>query len=481
MSSLEFDGLAIGYRRRRTTTTVAAGLSAVAGRGELTVLLGPNGCGKSTLIRTICGLQPALDGQVLLDGMDLARVTADQLARRVAVVLTDPVDPGLLSARELAALGRIPYLGVTGRLTRDDHDIVEQALAAVGAHHLADRPVADLSDGERQRVLTARALAQQPQVLVLDEPTAFLDVPSRVGLVRMLRRLAREQNLTIVMSTHDLELALREGDRAWLLGRDGTLVTGSPGDLGVDGRMNSVFGCEITPSSDPAAVAALAELGNVSPYFALGTGPLNGGWRPVEQLYRDKGLLAETVDRVQARMEVTELRVAASTFFLGFAARLWSIGLGSVAGYGMLVDLPPERLLFREHDGQITLHLESPETRRHEDLDAALADMVLDRHLTPLALGLRRLGPISDGLLQGNTASALLGAARVFDGDRTATSGWDLARRVVADPRLSGAVRFSDTGYRRASCCLYYRTPHGGLCGDCALSRVPERSRDDRL
>jgi ABC-type cobalamin/Fe3+-siderophores transport system ATPase subunit len=482
--TLEFRNLAIGYRRRRQVSIVADGLSAVARRGELTVLLGPNGCGKSTLIRTICALQPALRGEVLLDGTNLAGVAAHRLARRVAVVLTDPVDPGLLSSHDLAALGRIPYLGITGRLTRDDHRIVEQALAAVEAGHLADRPVADLSDGERQRVLTARALAQQPQVLVLDEPTAFLDVPSRIGLVQMLRSVAREKNLTVVMSTHDLELALREADRAWLLGRDGTLVDGTPGGLVGSGRINSVFGCEITPSesaSDPAAIKALAELGNVSSYFALGTGPLVDGWRPVRQLYDDTALLAETVDRVKARLNVTEQRVAASTFFLGFAARLWSIGVGCVAGYRMLVDLPPERLLFRESDGQIALHLEHPETRQRDDLDAVLADLVLDSHLTPLAAALRRLDPISEKLLQGNTASALLGAARVFDSDRVTTSGWELARRICADPRLSAAVRFGDTDYRRTSCCLYYRTPHGGLCGDCALGRVPERSRDDRL
>ena len=283
------------------------------------------------------------------------------------MVLTDPVDPGLLSARDLVALGRIPYLGITGRLSRDDHRIVEQALAAVEAGHLADRPVADLSDGERQRVLTARALAQQPQVLVLDEPTAFLDVPSRNGLVKMLRVLAREQDLTIVMSTHDLELVLQQADRAWLLGRDGTLVDGTPGELIGSGRVNSVFGCEITPSRDPDIVTALVELRCVSPYFALGTGPQDGGWRPVEQLYDDTALLAEIVGRVQARMDVTERRVAASTFFLGFAARLWSIGVGSVAGYGMLVDLPPEQLLFRESDGQILLHLEHPATRPRDD------------------------------------------------------------------------------------------------------------------
>lgn len=457
--SLQLQDLTIGYRKRRTTSTVAAGLSAVAPRGQLTVLLGPNGCGKSTLIRTICGLQPALSGRVLLDGTDLAGVAAERLARRVAVVLTDPVDPGLLSARDLAALGRIPYLGLTGRLRREDHRIVEQALAALGAGHLADRPVADLSDGERQRVLTARALAQQPEILVLDEPTAFLDMASRTGLVQTLRDLARSQDLTVVMSTHDLDLARREADWAWLLGR--TLVEGAPGDL---------IG---TAGMDSATVDALTELRGVSPYFAVGTGPLDDGWHPVRRLYDDTALLAGIVERVRVRMDVTELRVAASTFFLGFAARLWSIGVGGVAGYGMLVDLSPERLLFREVDGQIALHLEQPRARRCDDLPAALTDMVLDRHLTPLAAALRRLGPISPGLLRGNTASALLGAAGVFDRDRSTTSAWDLARALCADPRLSAAVRFGDNDYRRTSCCLYYRTPHGGLCGDCALDRVP--------
>jgi ABC-type cobalamin/Fe3+-siderophores transport system ATPase subunit len=477
LMTLQFRDLAIGYRHRRRTTTVAANLSAVARRGELTVLLGPNGAGKSTLIRTLCGLQTALSGQILVEGTDIGDVPADRLARRVAVVLTDRVDPGLLSARELAGLGRIPYLGVSGRLTRNDHGIVERALAAVGAGPLADRPAAELSDGERQRVLVARALAQQPEVLVLDEPTAFLDAPSRAGLVQLLRRLAGEHNLTIVMSTHDLDLALREADRAWLLGAGGTLVDGTPDDL--SGQLNSVFDCAVTPSEDPAVIAALADIGDVSSYFALGTGALNDGWRPVSALYRDPTPLADIVGRIQARMEVTEHRVAASTFFLGFAARLWSIGVGTAVGHGMVVDLPPERLLFRETDGQIALHLEHPEAQRRDDLAAALADVVIDRHLTPLSVALRRLNPISERLLQGNSASALLGAARVFDSNRGTTSGWEFARGVCA-ARLSAAVCFGDTDYRRTSCCLYYRTPHGGLCGDCALDRVPERNKYDR-
>jgi iron complex transport system ATP-binding protein len=243
----------------------------------------------------------------------------------------------------------------------------------------------------------------------------------------------------------------------------------------------SEIDASVNPAGDPAAITALDGLRNVSGYFAVGTGPLNDGWRPVGQLYDDTALLAEVVGRVKARMDVTEQRVAASTFFLGFAARLWSVGLGAVAGYRLLVDLPPERLLFREVEGQIALHLEHPVAQQRDDLPAALADMVLDTHLAPLAVALRRLSPISDRLLEGNSASALLGAARVFDHDRATTSGWQLARSICTDPRLSSAVSFGDTDYRRKSCCLYYRTPHGGLCGDCALHRVPERYRVDRL
>ncbi|MDT5205914.1 MAG: cobalamin transport system ATP-binding protein [Mycobacterium sp.] len=228
-------------------------------------------------------------------------------------------------------------------------------------------------------------------------------------------------------------------------------------------------------------VAALAELRDVSGYFALGTGAVNDGWRPVGHLYDDTALLSEIVGRVKARIDVTEQRVAVSTFYLGFAARLWSIGLGMLAGYRMVVDLAPEQLLFRESDGEIALHLEHPVVQRRDDLPAALADMVLDTHLGPLAAALRRLGPISAELLQGNAASALLGAAQVFDRDRTTTSGWELARQLCADQRIRAAVVFADTGYRRTSCCLYYRTPHGGLCGDCALTGVPERERVDRI
>jgi iron complex transport system ATP-binding protein len=213
-----------------------------------------------------------------------------------------------------------------------------------------------------------------------------------------------------------------------------------------------------------------AELADLGPYFTVGTGPVGDGWRPVAQLYTDTALLDGIVGRIQARMDATEQRVAASTFYLGYAARLWSIALGTLAGHRLLLDLDTEHLLFQESAGQIRLHIEHPIVWQGDGLERCLADMVLEAHLAPLSAALRRLGPISDKLLRGNAASALLGAARVFDRNATTGRGWQLARRLCADERLSDTIRFGNGGYRRTSCCLYYRAPRGGLCGDCSMA-----------
>jgi iron complex transport system ATP-binding protein len=224
-----------------------------------------------------------------------------------------------------------------------------------------------------------------------------------------------------------------------------------------------------------SCVALLTELADISPYFAVGTGPVDDGWRPVRQLYTDPAPLDGIIARVGARMDVVERRVAASTFFLGFAARLWSIGLGALAGHRLLPDLDVERLLFRESDGQVQLHIEDPVAWQGDDLEPMLVEMVLEWHLGPLGAALRRLGPISDKLLRGNAASALLGAARVFDGNAAAGPGWQLARRLCSDERLSAAIRFNGVSYRRTSCCLYYRAPRGGLCSDCSMAEEDYR------
>lgn len=234
--------LAIGYPApRQPPRLLAAALHLKLDAGELVCLLGPNGAGKSTLLRTLAGMQPPLRGAVWLAGTDPHRSPPRELARRLGVVLTERPEVGLLSVRALAALGRYPHTSWTGRLKPRDEAAIDRALAAVGVTALASRPVKDLSDGERQKVMIARALTQEPQLLLLDEPTAFLDLPRRVELLSLLRRLAREEQRAILMSTHDLDLALRVADKVWLLAPGGELRVGLPEELALDGSLQASF------------------------------------------------------------------------------------------------------------------------------------------------------------------------------------------------------------------------------------------------
>jgi iron complex transport system ATP-binding protein len=237
--------LSIGYRNgRRQASPIVEHITVALRAGELTCLIGPNGVGKSTLLRTLAGMQPPLAGHVDLGGDDLHRLSAGALARRLAVVLTERIDVGNLSAYALVGLGRHPYTDWQGRLQAHDEEVVRQTLTRVGAAHLAARPVAELSDGERQRVMIARALAQEPQVLILDEPTAFLDLPGRVEMMHLLAALARQTRCAILLSTHDLELALRVADKLWLLPPGGPVYTGLPEELALNGVLGQVFRSE---------------------------------------------------------------------------------------------------------------------------------------------------------------------------------------------------------------------------------------------
>jgi iron complex transport system ATP-binding protein len=231
--------LTMGY----ATCAIAEPLSLTLQVGEFVCLLGPNGAGKSTLLRTLAGMQPPLAGSVTVGSDDLHRLTARELAQRVAVVLTERTDVGRLTAYGLAALGRYPYTDWRGTLSATDDAAVRAALAAVGAERLAQRAVQQLSDGERQKVMIARALAQETPLLLLDEPTAFLDLPRRVELMHMLRRLAHESGRAVLLSTHDLELALRTADRVWLLAQ-GKLCSGAPEDLVLNGAFAAAFAAD---------------------------------------------------------------------------------------------------------------------------------------------------------------------------------------------------------------------------------------------
>lgn len=238
---LFLDRLSTGYPARRSRRApVARGLTASLPRATLTALLGVNGAGKSTLLRTLAGFLPPVEGAVLWESRPLDSFTPRELARRVAVVLTDRIGVGGLSVRQVVESGRMPYTSFDGRLTQADRDAVERAMGLTGADRLTGRTIDRLSDGERQRVMIAKALAQDTPVILLDEPAAFLDFPGRVAVLRLLRRLVSEEGKTVLFSTHDLELTLSVADRLWLLAPDG-ITEGTPRALADEGVLSRFF------------------------------------------------------------------------------------------------------------------------------------------------------------------------------------------------------------------------------------------------
>lgn len=235
----ETHDLEIGYRRKRSIT-VMDHLSLKARRGELVALIGRNGTGKSTLLRTLVGLQPALAGEVILDGTSLHETGSAQLPRIVSFVSTEPLALRNIKVRDVVALGRFPYTNWIGTLTEADRTAVTAALEATGIARLENRSIDNISDGEKQRTLIARSLAQDTGLLVMDEPTAFLDLPSRYGIVSLLRRLTREKGKCVIYSTHDLDTAINEADRIWLMTGDG-VTEGAPEDLMLTGSLARAF------------------------------------------------------------------------------------------------------------------------------------------------------------------------------------------------------------------------------------------------
>jgi iron complex transport system ATP-binding protein len=242
MSLLEANNLGVGYPVKGGRKTVADGINFRLEGGEFICLLGPNGAGKSTLLRTLAAIQPPLSGSIGICGEDSRTLTAGKRARSLGLVLTERMETGSLTVRELAALGRAPYTGRLGRLSEDDEAVVSWALDAAGSASLALRKVAELSDGEKQKAMIARVLAQETPVILLDEPTAHLDLPNRVGIMRLLKNLARETRKAILLSTHESDLALQAADQVWLMDPEGGMKMGAPEDLVLDGTFAACFG-----------------------------------------------------------------------------------------------------------------------------------------------------------------------------------------------------------------------------------------------
>ena len=232
--TIRIEGLSIGYQNRHGVKKVAEGITDSIHSGELTCLLGENGAGKSTLLRTLSGFLPPISGEITILGKPLQSYRESVLATVIGVVLTERTNLQNMTVTELVGMGRSPYTGFWGRLSAEDRAKVAAALNLVGIAALKDRLVQTLSDGERQKVMIAKALAQETPIIFLDEPTAFLDYPSKVEVLNLLGRLSREMGKTIFLSTHDLELALRVADRVWLMTKQGAVQAGLPGNLFID-------------------------------------------------------------------------------------------------------------------------------------------------------------------------------------------------------------------------------------------------------
>ncbi len=235
------ESLSAGYRKRKSVTTVLHDVNLELHVGELVSLLGANGAGKSTLIRTICGLQPPLAGKVIIDYKDVERLTPRQLSKIIALVTTERTYAGGLTVGELVGLGRHPHTGFLGRLDEHDRQIVAAAIEKVGISHKAESYVAELSDGERQKVMIAKALAQEAPVIILDEPTAFLDVASRIEVLQLLHDLAHSENRTILISSHDIQQSMALSDRLWIVSDSGEIVSGVTEDLILADKISLLF------------------------------------------------------------------------------------------------------------------------------------------------------------------------------------------------------------------------------------------------
>lgn len=238
MSILTTHKLAVGYN---AASPVLSQIDVELYQGRLTALLGANGIGKSTLLRTLSGVQAPLSGNIKVEKINMARLSLRRRAQSVAMVMTDRALAGGLTVRELVSLGRQPHTGFLGRLGSYDRAAVDEAMEAVSIARKSECRIGQLSDGERQKAMIARALAQATPVIILDEPTAFLDVASRIDILALLGRLAHERNMAVLLSTHDVAHTLPIADELWLATREGRIVAGTKEKIIVSAQMSELF------------------------------------------------------------------------------------------------------------------------------------------------------------------------------------------------------------------------------------------------
>ncbi|MEQ8924242.1 MAG: ABC transporter ATP-binding protein [Fulvivirga sp.] len=238
---LSLKNLEVGYQLKKKRLSILSNINLLLKQGELVCFMGPNGVGKSTLIRTICGAQKALSGAIKVNSNNLNELSANDLAQTISVVLTDKVSGGNMSVKDLVSLGRYPYVGWNIKFSSEDIEHINKAITLTKIEPLADKKLYELSDGQLQKVMIARAVCQNTPILILDEPTAHLDLNNRVEVINMLSDLAKSTNKAVLMATHELDLALQSADRIWLAGSNDPIIDGFPEDLVLNGKIDDVF------------------------------------------------------------------------------------------------------------------------------------------------------------------------------------------------------------------------------------------------
>ncbi|MHB9054569.1 MAG: ABC transporter ATP-binding protein [Paludibacteraceae bacterium] len=241
MSILSAQNLSIGYTKGNNITLVQQSLNLELMRGEMVCLIGPNGSGKSTLLRTLAGIQKPLKGNIVIEETDISELSQHEKALNIALVLTDKVQIENATVKDVVSLGQHPYTHWLGGLTATAREKINESIRMVHLEYKCNHYLNELSDGERQRVMIAKALAQDTPLIFLDEPTAHLDLQNRVEIMLLLHRLAHKTGKGIILSTHELDLALQAADRIWLMSEKDSMKSGVPEDLVLNGIFNAVF------------------------------------------------------------------------------------------------------------------------------------------------------------------------------------------------------------------------------------------------
>lgn len=240
IGKLRLDSLTVGYKGVPLISDITLSLA----KGEVLTLIGPNGSGKSTILKSITRQLAAISGAVYIDSRNMSVLSGKDIATKLAVVLTERIRPELMTCRELVSAGRYPYTGSFGLLTAHDKEIVDLSLERVHASEIADKFVTEISDGQRQRILLARAICQEPEIIVLDEPTSFLDIRHKIELLEILSGMAKQQGITVVMSLHEIDLAERISDKIVCVKGDRIYAYGTPEEIFTDENISRLYEIE---------------------------------------------------------------------------------------------------------------------------------------------------------------------------------------------------------------------------------------------